>query len=146
MRTSQVNNFLFAVCLILQQVLQINCLLLDTYDFRSVTSNDGLPHGHITAVHPSQNRFMWIGTIATGLARFDGRNFEVFGIQNGLTDDMITCDYEDSDENLWFAAYKVGAPVYATIPLDISSNRLFLTLRISLELNRLTIDTENRIT
>lgn len=86
----------------------VSSLFAQTYDFRSYTVSDGLPHGQITSMHQSHDGYMWIGTIATGLSRFDGTDFKNYGIAEGLRDDMITIAFEDSQKNLWVGTYSGG--------------------------------------
>ena len=45
--------------------------------FASYTTDDGLPHATVTSMVRDAKGFLWIGTL-DGLARFDGRAFEVF--------------------------------------------------------------------
>lgn len=83
-------------------------LVAQSYDFKSYTVSDGLPHGQINDLVQDRKGFMWIGTTAMGLVRFDGHEFITYGIANGLKDDMVITLFEDSRENLWVATYSGG--------------------------------------
>jgi two-component sensor histidine kinase/ligand-binding sensor domain-containing protein len=78
------------------------------YDFRSYTVSDGLPHGQISDLHQSHDGFMWIGTAASGLVRFDGHTYRIYDITHGLRDDVVNLIYEDSKRRLWVATYEGG--------------------------------------
>lgn len=86
----------------------VSGLYAQAHDFRSYTVSDGLPHGQITSLHQCDDGYMWIGTIASGLSRFDGTTFKTYGISEGLKDDMISVVFEDSQRNLWVGTYNGG--------------------------------------
>lgn len=45
---------------------------------------DGLPQLQVTALFQDSGGYLWVGTLAGGLGRYDGRRFEVFDAANGL--------------------------------------------------------------
>ncbi len=51
---------------------------------RVYTARDGLPQLQVTAVCQDRGGFLWVGTLAGGLGRYDGRRFEVFDAATGL--------------------------------------------------------------
>lgn len=83
-------------------------LIGQTYDFRSYTVSDGLPHGQISDLHQSHEGFMWIGTAASGLVRFDGHTYKSYDKTHGLRDDVVNLIFEDSRLRLWVATYEGG--------------------------------------
>lgn len=80
-----------------------------SYDFRSVTVNDGLPHGQIRDIHQTTDGYIWIGTAASGLVKYDGHQFETYNRSDGLKDDSVQFIFEDSDNTLWISTYEGGA-------------------------------------
>jgi ligand-binding sensor domain-containing protein len=69
---------------------------------RTYTSADGLAGDHITALLTDSRGFLWIGT-ATGLSRFDGREFRTYSLRDGLPDTAVNALLEDRDGTLWIA-------------------------------------------
>lgn len=50
-------------------------------DLELYNTRDGLPHEHVSCITEDSRGFLWVGT-ATGLARYDGHEFDVFDIEN----------------------------------------------------------------
>ncbi len=74
---------------------------LQEYFLRTWTVQSGLPLNTITAIIQTEDGYIWVGTRA-GLARFDGVRFKTFTRQNSpLSNDRITCLYEDANRVLW---------------------------------------------
>ena len=65
---------------------------------------DGLPSDEVYHVMQDSKGYIWIST-DQGVARFDGRNFEVFSSRNGLPDDVIFQTFEDHAGRIWFSAF-----------------------------------------
>lgn len=51
---------------------------------------------------------IWIGTVDTGVWRFDGRNFTNYTTQNGLASNAINSIYRDNTGELWFGTDNHG--------------------------------------
>lgn len=79
------------------------------YDFRSITVNEGLPHGQVRDIHQAEDGYIWIATAASGLVKYDGHNYELYSRSDGLKDDSIHYIFENSDNRLWAATYEGGA-------------------------------------
>ena len=79
------------------------------YQFKHITSADGLSHNSISAILQDSDGIMWIGTF-DGLNRYDGRSFQTFyydetdatSISNNTIWDII----ESKDGDLWMSTYK----------------------------------------
>ena len=82
------------------------------YQFRHLTSEDGLPTNFIYEVMKDSRGFIWIATRSSGLCRYDGYNIKVY--QNDPSDSTSISDnhigsecknrlVEDNDGNLWIA-------------------------------------------
>ena len=59
------------------------------YAFREYSLKQGLPQSQVMAINQDADGFLWVGTLG-GLARFDGSNFDVFTLENGLLNNRIT--------------------------------------------------------
>ncbi|MBS1852416.1 MAG: hypothetical protein JST79_16035 [Acidobacteria bacterium] len=55
--------------------------LLAQYDFRSWTTDNGLPQNLVRGLYQTPDGYLWIATL-DGLARFDGNHFTVFNTVN----------------------------------------------------------------
>ena len=73
--------------------------------FQQLTAADGLPCNSIRCVHQDNKGFIWLGTVNSGLCRYDGRNFNtIYPTYNdtpGLPDPRIKSIYEDDNAFLW---------------------------------------------
>ena len=100
-------NILLVSCFVLIG-LNTKSLQAQALDFKSYTVSDGLPHGQISDLAQTSNGIMWLGTVASGLVRFDGQTYKTYGITKGLKDDMIINVYADSKDRLWVSTYTGG--------------------------------------
>jgi signal transduction histidine kinase/streptogramin lyase/DNA-binding NarL/FixJ family response regulator len=57
--------------------------------WKRYTSDDGLPHRAVRSICRSMDGWLWLGTGAGGLSRFDGDEFEAFSLSEGLRDDHV---------------------------------------------------------
>jgi two-component sensor histidine kinase/ligand-binding sensor domain-containing protein len=96
------------VVVMLCMVLNSEELAAQAYSFRNISVNEGLPHGQIYDIHQSSNGLVWIATAAAGLVRYDGTNFQIYGMYEGLRDDAVTNIFEDSGGTLWVSTYTGG--------------------------------------
>lgn len=73
-------------------------------------TKDGLPSSVIIAMAQTPDHYLWLGTYR-GLARFDGRRFEVFNEFNTpeLGSSLITFLFADRRGNLWVGTETAGA-------------------------------------
>lgn len=65
------------------------------------TVNEGLPSNDTSALLQDRGGAVWIGTLGEGLARFDGKRFEVMTSRQGLRSNAIYTLTEDRDGSLW---------------------------------------------
>jgi signal transduction histidine kinase/ligand-binding sensor domain-containing protein len=67
---------------------------------RTWQTDAGLPQNSVNAVVQTRDGFLWVGTNA-GLARFDGVQFQRFGLQDGLRSVTVMALAEDREGALW---------------------------------------------
>lgn len=68
----------------------LNISLAQEYAFREFSLKQGLPQSQVKTINQDADGFLWVGTLG-GLARFDGKNFDVYTVENGLLSNRITC-------------------------------------------------------
>ena len=74
---------------------------------RNWSSRDGLPHDRVRAITRTRDGFLWIGTDG-GLARFDGVDFKLYGLQEGLGAISVFSLLEGRDGTLWIGTQGGG--------------------------------------
>ncbi|HBS89130.1 MAG TPA: hypothetical protein DEA97_21465 [Bacteroidales bacterium] len=120
-----------------------------TYQQTQFTVNDGLPQNNITSIFQDSRGFLWIGTYAGGVSKFDGKSFSNYSKKNGLPANEITCIAEDKNQNIWigtshgivifngksFTKYSLNdsllSPYIADIYFD-SKNNVWISTPVSL--------------
>ena len=70
------------------------------FSFRSYTQ--GLSNLNIACLVQDHTGYLWVGT-QNGLYRYDGAQFQSFGVSQGLPERMIENLYVDADGTLWVA-------------------------------------------
>jgi signal transduction histidine kinase/ligand-binding sensor domain-containing protein len=70
------------------------------YNFQNYTVEDGLPQSQVFALFQDERSNLWLGTNGGGLARFNGREFEIFRRMDGLISDLIVEITNDTTGNL----------------------------------------------
>jgi ligand-binding sensor domain-containing protein len=68
---------------------------------QNISINEGLPSSETYYVHQDKQGYIWVCT-DRGVVRFDGFNFELFNISNGLLDNVVFKIYEDETGKIWF--------------------------------------------
>jgi signal transduction histidine kinase/streptogramin lyase len=63
--------------------------------------NEGLPSNDTGPILQDRSGSIWIGTLGAGLARFDGKKFQVTTSKQGLASNTIYALAEDRDGALW---------------------------------------------
>src|SRR6266700_3032453 len=80
-----------------------------SFNFRHLTSTEGLSDGIVRAIVQDKYGFIWIGT-SYGLNRFDGINVKNFFSNHGdagsLPDNFIQSLYCDTKGNIWIGTGK----------------------------------------
>ena len=69
-----------------------------------LTTRDGLPSDHVSAVFQDASGVLWFGSHnGGGLTRYDGERFHTYTTADGLAHDEVLHIAEDQDGNLWIA-------------------------------------------
>src|SRR5258706_12064001 len=73
-------------------------------------AGEGLPESVVMTMTQTRDGFLWLGTLKSGLARFDGIHFTRFGENNtpGLNSSRIVKLFEDSHRTLWIGTENAG--------------------------------------
>ena len=81
------------------------------YLFTHLTTSDGLPQNHVSAILQDRQGFMWFGT-EEGLSRYDGYHFTIFKYdqldRHSISSNIITDLMEDRDGAIWVATMGGG--------------------------------------
>jgi sensor histidine kinase YesM/ligand-binding sensor domain-containing protein len=79
-------------------------------DYKAFTVNDGLPSNNIYRVVEDNKGFLWVATDA-GIARFDGKHFQLFTTREGLPDNEVLDVVKEKNGRIWVNCFKQG-PAY----------------------------------
>ena len=77
---------------------------------RQMGVGDGLPSGRINAFAEDRLGYLWMAS-HDGLARYDGRGFRIWRVEDGLRDNMVWALYVDPDNRLWIGTENQGIAV-----------------------------------
>lgn len=78
--------------------------------YTAFTVNDGLPSNYIYGCVEDDKGFLWIATDA-GIARFDGKRFQVFTTRQGLPDNEVLEVVKEKNGCIWVNCFK-QSPAY----------------------------------
>jgi signal transduction histidine kinase/ligand-binding sensor domain-containing protein len=78
---------------------------------RHWSTHDGLPNNRVRSVIRTRDGFIWLATDG-GAVRFDGMNFAVFGLREGLLAPIVLAIRETADRRLWLGTLGGGLSVY----------------------------------
>jgi hypothetical protein len=77
------------------------------------TSNSGLISNQVTSISIDNSGNKWIGTIDSGVSKFDGNTWTTFNHSNsGLSSDSINSIAVDLQGNIWFGTFGQGVSKY----------------------------------
>jgi ligand-binding sensor domain-containing protein/signal transduction histidine kinase len=94
---------LFMLCVSLHGVAQ-------QQNYTAFTVNDGLPSNYIQPCVEDDKGFLWVCT-DSGIARFDGKHFQLFTTKEGLPDNEVLAVIKETNGRIWVSCFKQG-PAY----------------------------------
>ncbi|WP_460822349.1 two-component regulator propeller domain-containing protein [Lysobacter olei] len=101
-------RLLASLCLLWALALpEADAGLPETPRLRQLTVADGLPSNRINDLAEDHHGYLWIAT-SDGLARFDGLNYRVWRIEQGLRDNFVWSVHVDARNRLWVATRMAG--------------------------------------
>src|SRR5688500_3817037 len=71
------------------------------YNFKNISTNEGLPSSECFHILQDKKGYLWIST-TSGLAKYNVRTFKTFTSADGLTDNTIFETYEDEYSHLFY--------------------------------------------
>lgn len=120
-------NFLIAQCCFAQE-----------QKTTSFTVSNGLPSNYVYRSLEDDRGFLWVATDA-GLARFDGKHFQLFTTEQGLPDNVVLSLAKEKNGRIWVNCFKQIPAYYDEIKNrfvkainDKTLNRLTNTLNMAL--------------
>lgn len=85
-------------------------LLTSQAQYTAFTVSDGLPGNQIYRCVEDNHGFLWVAT-DEGIARFDGKYFQVFTTQQGLPDNEVLSVVKEKNGRIWVNCFK-QSPAY----------------------------------
>ncbi|MDR0801347.1 two-component regulator propeller domain-containing protein [Fluviicola sp.] len=64
--------------------------MAQNYSFITYSNSQGLPQSQVQCITQDDNGYLWVGTLG-GLAKFNGKTFTTFPLENGLFNNRISC-------------------------------------------------------
>ena len=74
---------------------------------RQITVADGLPSNRINGIAEDRNGYLWIAT-SDGLARYDGIDFRIWRVEQGLRDNFVWAVHVDARNRVWIGTQQAG--------------------------------------
>ncbi len=74
---------------------------------RQLTVADGLPSNTVNDFAEDAHGYLWLAS-SDGLARFDGRNYRIWRIEDGLRDNFIWSVHVDARNRVWLGTENAG--------------------------------------
>jgi ligand-binding sensor domain-containing protein/serine phosphatase RsbU (regulator of sigma subunit) len=71
-----------------------------TYYLENYSVRQGLPNSKVYDMVQDKGGYIWLAT-PSGLCRFDGENFDTYGLDFGLDESSVRALYLDQDDRLW---------------------------------------------
>ncbi|PPU76995.1 response regulator [Xanthomonas cucurbitae] len=74
---------------------------------RQLTVADGLPSNIVYGLEEDANGYLWLAS-SDGLARYDGRNFRIWRVEDGLRDNQVWAVHVDKRNQVWIGTGMAG--------------------------------------
>ncbi|AKC78999.1 histidine kinase [Xanthomonas arboricola] len=97
------------LCLLITVVPTVVCANVPTTPVPvQLTVADGLPSNTINDFAEDKNGYLWLAS-ADGLARFDGRSYRIWRMEEGLSDNFVWSVSVDANDGVWVGFENGGA-------------------------------------
>ncbi len=123
--------------LILFFVLLTNQLLAQQYHFDNYSVKEGLAQSSVYAVEQDAKGFLWLGT-ASGLSRFNGKEFVNYTTEDGLADGAVKVIHIDTVGTMWLGHVDGGIT-------RISKGKIEVALSMSADITSFQEDNEGSL-
>lgn len=100
-------QYLIKIKFILFFVLSIQLCFCQSFVSKHIDITNGLPSNNVRCIFKDSRGLLWIGT-ENGLSLFDGKEFKVFTVNDGLAGNDIWDIVEDQNNDLWMSCYGKG--------------------------------------
>ncbi|HLN74682.1 MAG TPA: two-component regulator propeller domain-containing protein, partial [Prolixibacteraceae bacterium] len=112
-----ITSFRYLSITVILWLLVIGTVTGQKFNFKHLTTGEGLSSNEVRAVFEDSNGFVWFAT-SDGLNRWDGYKFVVFknynNDENSLSTNSLLCIAEDGDKNIWIGTNHGGVVRYST--------------------------------
>jgi ligand-binding sensor domain-containing protein/two-component sensor histidine kinase len=99
-------------------------------NYTAFTVNDGLPSNHIYQCVEDDHGFLWIATDA-GVARFDGKHFQVFTTEHGLPDNEVLNIVKEKNGTIWINCFRQDPAYFDFVKNRFISSKEDTILKVS---------------
>jgi ligand-binding sensor domain-containing protein/serine phosphatase RsbU (regulator of sigma subunit) len=82
-----------------------------TYNFKNYNTAEGLPQSQVLCIYQDHKGYMWFGTNAGGVGKYDGNKFSTISENDGLINNVVFSIVENNKNELVFGTSK-GLSVY----------------------------------
>jgi signal transduction histidine kinase/ligand-binding sensor domain-containing protein/DNA-binding response OmpR family regulator len=111
-------SFRFISFFVILWLLVIDSATGQKFNFKHLTTAEGLSCNEVRAVFEDSNGFIWFAT-SDGLNCWDGYKFVVYknynNNENSLPTNSLLCIAEDGDKNIWIGTNHGGVVRYSTV-------------------------------
>ncbi|MCD4709244.1 MAG: SpoIIE family protein phosphatase [Bacteroidales bacterium] len=106
----EVRNRQILLTLALLMMIPLPRIHSQQYRFMEYGLNDGLPQPYVYTVGQDVSGYLWVGT-GEGVARFDGKTFQVFTTSDSLSDNFVTASHTNKS-GVWFGHMNGGVSLF----------------------------------
>lgn len=111
------NLLKYSICLLIALIFFTGKTAIgQAYFFKQISLKDGLPQSHINKIKQDPYGYLWFATDVGGVARYNGKTFEVWDVTNGLAGNSVTDLAFDSLNNVF-----IGTKFYGLSMLNRNS-------------------------
>ena len=118
----------------------------EEYNYKSITTRNGLAQNDVHKIIQDSKKFIWIAT-NDGLNRFDGYDFKTYNKgYNGLQSNLIVSISEDKNSNIWISTADKGLFMYNRLLdkfIHLSEMTDLMHSKLPQKITRMLIDNTN---